>query len=92
MLSLSVAAIKLLQQKIGSLLFYGRSVDMMLLVALSILVSAQAHGTEATARAMVQLLNYCAKHPDAIIQYKQIDMILKIHSDASYLSYPKVCR
>jgi hypothetical protein len=28
-------------------------------------------------------------HPDAIIQYRASDMILKVHSDASYLSAPK---
>ena len=39
---------------------------------------------------MVQLLNYFATHPDAVIGYKQRDMILAIHSDASYLSNTKV--
>jgi hypothetical protein len=28
-------------------------------------------------------------HPDTIIQYRASDMILNIHSDASYLSAPK---
>ena len=30
-------------------------------------------------------------HPDAIIRYRASDMILNIHSDASYLSAPKAC-
>ena len=35
------------------------------------------------------LLDYCATNPNATIRYKPSDMILKIHSDASYLSEPK---
>ncbi len=30
-------------------------------------------------------------HPDAIIRYRASDMILNVHSDASYLSAPKSC-
>jgi len=30
-------------------------------------------------------------HPDAIIRYRASDMILNVHSDASYLSAPKAC-
>ena len=32
-----------------------------------------------------QLLNYAATHPDAIVTYQASDMILAVHSDASYL-------
>ena len=67
MTEISEATIALLQQKIGSLLFFGRSVDMMLLVALHALASTQSHEIEATARAMVQFLNSCATHPDTVI-------------------------
>ena len=35
------------------------------------------------------LLDYVATHPDAILSYAKSDMILGIHSDASYLSEPK---
>ena len=84
-LELSASEIKILQQKIGSLLFYGRAVDMILPIVLSTLVSAQAHVTEATSRVMVQLLNYFATHPDAVIRYKQSDTILAIHINSSYL-------
>ena len=70
MTEISEATIALLQQKIGSLLFFGRFVDMMLLVALHALASTQSHGIEATARAMVQFLTSCATHPDTVIWYK----------------------
>jgi len=58
-------------------------------VALGSLAAAQAQGTEATAIAAVQLLNYCATHPDACIRYKALGMTLYIHSDTSYLSEPQ---
>jgi hypothetical protein len=60
-----------------------------MLVALNTLASAQTKGTEATARAAAQLLDYAgATHPDTILQYTASDMILHVHSDASYLSEP----
>jgi hypothetical protein len=34
----------------------------------------------------IKLLDYLATHPDATIRYYASDMILHIHSDASYLS------
>ena len=59
-----------------------------MLVALGTLASAQTKGTEATARAAAQLLDYAATHPDAVLRYKSSDMVLHVHSDASYLSEP----
>jgi hypothetical protein len=35
------------------------------------------------------LLDYVAIHPDAILTYAKSDMVLGIHSNASYLSEPK---
>ena len=37
------------------------------------------------------LLNYAAKQPNSKIRYTASDMILYIHSDASYLSEPRDC-
>jgi hypothetical protein len=34
----------------------------------------------------MQLLDYLATHPDATVQFHALDMILNIHSNASYLS------
>jgi hypothetical protein len=36
-----------------------------------------------------QFLDYAATHQDAILTYKSSDMLLIIHTDASYLSKPK---
>jgi hypothetical protein len=62
-----------------------------MLVALSTLASAQAHGTASTADAMHQLLDYCATHPDADVHFHSSDMVLQVSSDASYLSEPEAC-
>jgi Reverse transcriptase (RNA-dependent DNA polymerase) len=78
-----------LLQIIGTFLYYGRAVDNTMLVALGTLAAAQSQGTERTMEATVQLLNYAATHPDAAVRFYKSDMILYIHSDASYLSEPK---
>jgi len=75
-----------IQQIIGTLLFYGRAIDSILLVALGTLLAAQSKQTAATAQAITQLLNYCATHPEATIRFIASEMHLHIHSNASYLS------
>jgi hypothetical protein len=80
---------KHLQEVIGVLLYYGRAVDSTILVALGTHAAAQAQGTQATAEACTHLLKYCATHPDAVIRYTASDMVLHVHSEASYLSEPK---
>ena len=78
-----------LQQIIGTLLFYARAVDNTMLVALGTIASAQSHGTENTMKATTQLLDYAASHPNAEVRFTASDMVLYVHSDASYLSEPK---
>jgi hypothetical protein len=81
--------IKRVQRVTGTLLFYARAVDSTMLVALGTIAEQQTKRTEATAGAVVHLLDYCVPHPNATIRYKASDMILWIHSDASYLSASK---
>jgi hypothetical protein len=81
--------IQRLQEIVGTFLFYGRAVDNTMLVALGTIAAAQTNGTETTMHEVVQLLNYAATHPEAAIRYHNSDMILYVHSDASYLSEPK---
>jgi hypothetical protein len=84
---LNASGLTWLQEIIGTLLYYARAIlDSTMLVALGTLASAQSKGTETTAQAVTQLLNYCATHPDATVCYSAIGMVLRIHSDASYLS------
>jgi hypothetical protein len=78
-----------LQEINGTLMYYARAIDSTLLVAVGTVASAITEGTEATAKAVTHLLNYCATHPDAFIRYYASDMCLLIHSDASYLSERK---
>ena len=83
---LNLLEIKALHQVIRSFLFYGRAVDETMLHCLNSLASAQSEGTQKTKEAMYHFLDYCATHPDATIRFYASDMILKIHSDASYLT------
>jgi hypothetical protein len=87
--SLSATEITRIHQIVGTLLYYTRAVDMTLLVALNSLASEQSKGTQHTAKAIVQILNYCATHPNAAIRYHASSMALHIDSDASYLSLPQ---
>jgi hypothetical protein len=86
---LDKAGVLRLQQITGKFLYYARAVDPTMLTALSALAAQQAKGTEQTMEDACKFLNYCATHPDAVLRYQKSDMILKIHSDASYLSEPK---
>jgi hypothetical protein len=81
--------IKQVQRVTGTLLFSARAVDSTMLIALGTIAEQQTNGTEATARAVVHLLDYCVTHPDATIRYRASGMILWIHSNASHLSASK---
>ena len=80
------AKITRLQQIIGVLLYYAQIIESTMLVMLSMPASAQSKGTVKTMQAATQLLNHCATHPNATIYNRASDMVLHIHSDASYLS------
>jgi len=81
--------IKHVQQIIGTILYYARAVDITTLVALSSIASEQTKATTDTETRVTQLLDYLYTHKDATIQYVASDMVLNVHSDASYLSEPK---
>jgi hypothetical protein len=53
---------------------------------INVLASEQSNATEITAGKVIKFLNYCNTHPETKIRYHASDMILHIHSDASYLS------
>jgi hypothetical protein len=80
---------KRIQQVIGALLYYAQAVDPPLMAASSSLASQQATATEDTSTKLLQLINYCATHPNATIRYHASDIILSIHSDAVYLKEPE---
>jgi hypothetical protein len=84
--ALSDKDVNKLHQLRGTLLYYARDVDPTLIMPINVLASAQSKATEVTADKVVKLLNYCNTHPETKIRYHASDMILHIHSDASYLS------
>jgi hypothetical protein len=53
------------------------------------LATQQNNGTQNTVQAMIDFLNYCATHPDAVLRYMASDMVLQVHSDATYLVDPE---
>jgi hypothetical protein len=75
-----------IQKVTGSVLYYARAVDPTVLMPLNDIATEQTKATEKTQAATNQLLDYLATHPDATIRYHASNMIVHIHSDASYLS------
>jgi hypothetical protein len=55
-------------------------------MALSTIASKQAKGTKSMMKKCKQLLAYLPTHPNATVQFHASDMILNIHSNASYFS------
>jgi hypothetical protein len=75
-----------IQQLAGMLLYYVRAVEPKLILPVFFLASEQTQATSTTADKVIKLLNYCATHPEAKLRYHASNMVLNIHSDASYLS------
>jgi hypothetical protein len=78
-----------IQKITGSVLNYSRAVDPTVLMPLNDLSTEQTTTTEKTQTSASQILDYLATHPDTTIRFYASDMILHIHSDASYLSVYK---
>ena len=81
--------VRLVQQIVGTLLYYAITVDVTMLVTLGSIAANQSQGNGKTFEETLWLLNYAATHPSMTIHYSASDMILHVHSDASYLSEPK---
>ena len=60
-----------------------------MLKALSSIASTQAEPTKETMENIKLFLDNAASHQDTILTYQANDMVLIIHSNASYLSEPK---
>jgi hypothetical protein len=75
-----------LQQLTGTFIYYARAVDPTLIMPINVLASEQSNAIEVTADKVIKLLKYCNTHPETKNCYHASDMILHIHSDASYLS------
>ena len=77
------------QTLVGSFLYYAHVVDPKMIVGLDSITAEQANSTQSTTKEVTQLLIYAATHSDAITRYHKSGMVLHIHSDSSFLSYPK---
>jgi hypothetical protein len=67
-------------------LYYAQEVDQKVLMLVNDIATEKTKATEKIQAAANRLLDYLATHPDATIRYHKSDMILHIHSDASYIS------
>jgi hypothetical protein len=57
-------------------------------MALSDIATQQSAPTKKTKKRVKQFLGYMWMHPDAVMHYCALDMVLNVHFDASYLSAP----
>lgn len=74
-------------QKItGKFLWYGRGVDGTILTPLSAIASKQSKPTVFTSQRSQQVMDYLATQEPAVLTYRKSDMVLAVHSDASYLN------
>ena len=73
-----------LKRVIGTLIYYGEAIDNT--VPVGTLSLQQSQTKQTTHQSLSQPLDYLATYVDASIRYSTSDMILWIHSDASYLS------
>jgi hypothetical protein len=80
---------RFIQQVCGKFLFVGRAVDSNLLCPISTIALHSSKPTEDTMHQTLQLLNYLATQEDAILSYHASNMVLAVHSNASYCSKPK---
>ena len=76
--------IKRVQGIVGALIYVGRAVNNILLVALSEIGAQQAAATEETAAAIEQLLYYVDIYPNDGILFRKNDMILAAHADEGF--------
>jgi len=77
---------KFIQEVTGVFLYLARAVDSTMLTPLSALAAEQSNPTEETMKKCKQFLDYAASQEEAVLTYVASDMVLAIHSDASYLS------
>ncbi len=80
---------RFIQHVCGKFLFLGRAVDSTLLCPISAIASQSSKPTKDKMQQTLQLLDYLAMQEDAVLSYHSSDMVLAVHSDASYLSEPK---
>ena len=66
-------------------------IDSTILTAINDLSIVQTMATTASQKHLITLLDYLFTNPNTSILYYKSDMIVKVHSDGSYLSVPDAC-
>jgi predicted protein tyrosine phosphatase len=84
-LLLSAKQYTIIQNITGAVLYYAREVDPTVSMPLNDIATEQTKATEKTQAAADQLFDYLATHPGTTTRHHNADMIIHIHSDASYL-------
>ena len=72
----------------GAFAWYAGATDPTMAKTLSSIAGRQAQATEDLEKEVRHFMDYCATHPDAVVRFMTSEMILALHSDASYLSEP----
>jgi hypothetical protein len=80
---------KIIQQVLGTFMYYGHAVDSTMLTALNSITSTQVNPTEETMENVKLFLDYVVSHQDAVLSYHACNMVSVVHSNASYSSKPK---
>ena len=86
---LTAAEKTLVQEVVGSFLYYARAVDPTMLQATNKIASEQAQPTQHVMDQVIHLLRYAATYPDNAIRFRKSKMHLILQADASYLSRSK---
>ena len=83
---LSLAKIKQVQRIIGTLLYCSNAMDPIMVVDLSSIVAWQVNGTDDVLFCLPPTLGLCCNNPNTTTNFLANNMVLMVHSDASYLS------
>ena len=86
--TISPARVKYIQDVVGTFAWYARAVDPTMADTMSSIASRKSKGTKNLEKEVEQLLDYCATHTNAGVGFVASDMVLGLHSDASYQSEP----
>ena len=80
---------KIIQEVSGTFLYYARAVNITMLMALSTIEMKQLAQMTTTPKNTSQLLDYAMTNNKVMIMYKASNMVLSVHSNASYLNKPQ---
>ena len=78
-----------IQEITGSVLYYARAVDPLLLTATNEVSSAQAKPTERVKEQVIRLLQFARANPNNCVVFRKSKMHFILQTDASYLSRSK---